>query len=189
MCEYELPPMNLHLIQRKLWDGPSRLAQNMIWAGAHLTYNHIRVKMKNRSDPYCDCFCFSSFGYAVDQKKNALDMRDSASVQQCQLEPINTEEEAAGAKNLSSNFATFQFLFQFNQNKLQSLLFFFPMFHTLQFSLSSSAFNSSVKVKKMKRARPHYFQILCSSENSSFIDEDDADNGGSDTNPFAFLVA
>ncbi|KAJ1382738.1 Root UVB sensitive family [Sesbania bispinosa] len=54
------------------------------------------------------------------------------------------------------------------------------MSHTLQLSFSSSAFNSSMKVKKMKRVRPHCLQILCSSEHSSFKDkDDDADNGRS----------
>ncbi|CAL5192292.1 unnamed protein product [Lathyrus oleraceus] len=49
---------------------------------------------------------------------------------------------------------------------------------TLQLSLSSTAFNSSLKVKKLKRVRPRCFQILCSSEHSSFKDNGDADNGG-----------
>ncbi|KAL5058171.1 hypothetical protein RYX36_029775 [Vicia faba] len=47
---------------------------------------------------------------------------------------------------------------------------------TLQFSLSSTAFNSSLKVEKFKRVRPRCFQILCSSQHSRF--KDDADNGG-----------
>ncbi|CAK8541909.1 unnamed protein product [Lathyrus sativus] len=49
---------------------------------------------------------------------------------------------------------------------------------TLQLSLSSTAFNSSLKVKKLKRVRPRCFQTLCSSEHSSFKDDGDADNGG-----------
>ncbi|KAH1199302.1 Protein root UVB sensitive 5 [Glycine max] len=35
-----------------------------------------------------------------------------------------------------------------------------------------------MKVEKMNRVRPRGFQILCSSEHSSFKDEDDAENGG-----------
>ncbi|WVZ05776.1 hypothetical protein V8G54_019122 [Vigna mungo] len=52
------------------------------------------------------------------------------------------------------------------------------MSHTLQFSFSSSRFNSSMKVEKMKikRLRTRCFRVLCSSERSSF--KDNADNGG-----------
>lgn len=40
----------------------------------------------------------------------------------------------------------------------------------------------------MNRVRPRGFQILCSSEHSSFKDEDDAENGGSDTSLFGCFV-
>lgn len=62
------------------------------------------------------------------------------------------------------------------------------MSHTLQFSFVSSAFNYSMKMEKMKRVRPRGFQFLCSSEHSSFKDEDDAENGGSDTSLFGCFV-
>ncbi|XP_057435231.1 protein root UVB sensitive 5 isoform X2 [Lotus japonicus] len=48
------------------------------------------------------------------------------------------------------------------------------MSQTLQLSFSSSAFNSSFKVK---RVRPHCHRILCSYDQSSLKDEDDADYG------------
>lgn len=40
----------------------------------------------------------------------------------------------------------------------------------------------------MNRVRPRGFQILCSSEHSSFKDEDGADNGGSDSDTFCLVV-
>jgi hypothetical protein len=51
------------------------------------------------------------------------------------------------------------------------------MSHTLQLSLSSIAFNSSLKVKKLKKVK------LCCFQNSKDDNDDDADdNGGSVTN-------
>ncbi|XP_014514545.1 protein root UVB sensitive 5 isoform X3 [Vigna radiata var. radiata] len=62
------------------------------------------------------------------------------------------------------------------------------MSHTLQFSFSSSRFNSSMKVEKMKikRLRTRCFHVLCSSERSSF--EDNADNGGGQVSSRVILV-
>ncbi|XP_047148043.1 protein root UVB sensitive 5 isoform X2 [Vigna umbellata] len=62
------------------------------------------------------------------------------------------------------------------------------MSHTLQFSFSLSAFNSSMKVEKMKikRLRTRCFRVLCSSERSSF--EDNADNGGGQVSSRVILV-
>ncbi|KAH1086946.1 hypothetical protein GYH30_018456 [Glycine max] len=62
------------------------------------------------------------------------------------------------------------------------------MSHTLQFSFVSSAFNYSMKMEKMKRVRPRGFQFLCSSEHSSFKDEDGADNGGGQVSSRVILV-
>ncbi|KAK7373934.1 hypothetical protein VNO80_07356 [Phaseolus coccineus] len=52
------------------------------------------------------------------------------------------------------------------------------MSHILQFSFSSNALDSAMKVEKMKikRLRIRCFRVVCSSERSSF--ENDADNGG-----------
>lgn len=61
------------------------------------------------------------------------------------------------------------------------------MSQTLQFSLSSTAFNSSsLNLKKLKKVKPHGFQILCSPEHSSFKDDDNDDvNEGFVTKLFA----
>ncbi|KAK7395120.1 hypothetical protein VNO78_15662 [Psophocarpus tetragonolobus] len=61
------------------------------------------------------------------------------------------------------------------------------MSHTLQFSIFSTAFNSPMKVEKMKMkksVRPRGFQILCSSEHSSLKD----DNGGGQVSSRVILV-
>lgn len=51
------------------------------------------------------------------------------------------------------------------------------MSQTFQFSLSSTAFNSSsLNLKKLKKVKPHGFQILCSPEHSTFKDDDDDDD-------------
>ncbi|KAG5022702.1 hypothetical protein JHK85_019044 [Glycine max] len=45
-----------------------------------------------------------------------------------------------------------------------------------------------MKMEKMKRVRPRGFQFLCSSEHSSFKDEDGADNGGGQVSSRVILV-
>ncbi|KAK7339870.1 hypothetical protein VNO77_20556 [Canavalia gladiata] len=62
------------------------------------------------------------------------------------------------------------------------------MSHTLQLSFSSIAFNSSMKVKKMKRARPGCLQVLCSSDHSNSKDEDDTHNVGGQVPSRVILV-
>ncbi|XP_027350560.1 protein root UVB sensitive 5 isoform X2 [Abrus precatorius] len=64
------------------------------------------------------------------------------------------------------------------------------MSHTLQLSFSSSAFNSLVKVKRMKmrRVRTRCLQVLCSSEHSTSKDEDNAHNEGGQVSSRVILV-